>query len=131
MPITKLDHFAVVTDNAAATAEFYEYMLGLKRGLRPNFAVPGVWLYCDLDPVLHVVEREQFPGTGALDHVAFRGTDLTGLIDRLKARGISYDLRRLPEGGPSTGVWQLFFHDPNGARVEIHLAAGDALSLQG
>jgi catechol 2,3-dioxygenase-like lactoylglutathione lyase family enzyme len=131
MTISKLDHFTIVTDSVAVTAEFYEYTLGLKRGPRPNFAVPGEWLYYEGDPVLHVVEQELLPSTGPLDHVAFRGTDLTGFIDRLKARGVSYDLRRLPEGGPSSGAWQLFFHGPNGARLEIHVAAGDALSLQG
>jgi hypothetical protein len=67
MSITKLDHFTIVTDNAAATAEFYEYTLRLKRGPRPNFAVPGVWLYCDGDPLLHVVERGEASRDGALD----------------------------------------------------------------
>ena len=131
MSITKLDHFTVLTDNAAVTAEFYEYVLGLRRGPRPNFAVPGVWLYCDGDPVLHVIEKERLPaGRGALDHVAFQGTDLNGFIDRLKTHGISYDLRRLPEGGPSKDSWQLFFRDPNGARVEIQLAARDVVATE-
>ena len=58
-------------------------------------------------------------------HTPFWGTDLAGTIAKLKARGLSYDLRRLPENGPGAGVWQLFFLDPNGARVEIDLASSE------
>jgi len=131
MPITKPDHFTVLTQDATATAEFYEYTLGLQPGPRPNFAVPGIWLYSGDDPILHLVERDKIPNdAGVLDHMAFRGTDLAGFIGRLKVRGISYELRRVPEGGPSAGVWQLFFRDPNGARVEIDLAAGETVPPQ-
>jgi hypothetical protein len=42
-------------------------------------------------------------------------------VGRLTARGIPYDLRRLV-GGDS---WQLFFHDPNGARVELAFAGDE------
>ena len=38
---------------------------------------------------------------------------------KLKAKGIDYELRRLPE----YGTWQLFFHDPNNAKVEIDFDA--------
>ena len=41
---------------------------------------------------------------------------------RLKAKGVDYELRRLPE----YGTWQLFFHDPNGAKVEIDFDAAEA-----
>jgi len=126
MPIQRMDHFTVLTTDAIATAEFYGSVLGLEPGPRPNFAFPGVWLYRGGKPILHVVEKDEIPaGSGVLDHIAFWGTDLAGLVAGLKARGIDYDLRRAPEGGPATGVWQLFFHDPNGARVEIDLAANE------
>jgi catechol 2,3-dioxygenase-like lactoylglutathione lyase family enzyme len=57
--------------------------------------------------------------------MAFWGTDLPGYIAKLKSKGLTYDLRRLPPGGPGAGVWQLFFHDPNGAKVEIDLPASE------
>lgn len=124
MPITRMDHFTVLTKDAIATAEFYGSILGLEPGPRPNFSFPGVWLYSEGKPILHVVEKDEIPsGTGVLDHMAFWGTDLAGVIGRLEARGIAYELRRAPEGGPAIGVWQLFFRDPNGARVEIDGAA--------
>jgi catechol 2,3-dioxygenase-like lactoylglutathione lyase family enzyme len=126
MSITGMDHFTVLTKDAIATAEFYSFVLRLEPGPRPNFAFPGVWLYSQGKPILHVVEKDEIPARdGVLDHMAFWGTDLAGFVARLRARGIPFDLRRAPEGGPATGVWQLFFRDPNGARVEIDLAASE------
>jgi catechol 2,3-dioxygenase-like lactoylglutathione lyase family enzyme len=129
MSITGMDHFTVLTKDAIATAEFYSFVLGLEPGPRPNFAFPGVWLYSQGKPILHVVEKDEIPaGTGVLDHIAFWGTDLSGFIARLKERGVAYDLKQTPEGGSARGVWQLFFHDPNGARVEVDLAANELVN---
>jgi catechol 2,3-dioxygenase-like lactoylglutathione lyase family enzyme len=50
-----------------------------------------------------------------IDHNAFTGQGLVETVGKLKARGLSYDLGRLP----GYGTWQLFFLDPNGAKVEI------------
>jgi catechol 2,3-dioxygenase-like lactoylglutathione lyase family enzyme len=131
MPIERMDHFTVLTRDAIATAEFYGYVLGFEPGPRPNFPFPGVWLYSGGNPILHVVEKDEIPsGTGVLDHMAFWGTGLGSFVAKLKARGIAYDLRRAPEGGPAAGAWQLFFHDPNGARVEIDFAAGENLTVR-
>ncbi len=50
---------------------------------------------------------------------------MSGYIAKLKSRSMPCNLRRLPENGPGAGVWQLFFLDPNGARVEIDLPASE------
>ena len=51
----------------------------------------------------------------ALRDMAFSGSGLAAVVAKLKARAIAYELRKLP----AYGTWQLFFHDPNGAKVEI------------
>ena len=68
---------------------------------------------------------------GVLDHIAFWGTDPSAYVAKLKARGIKHDLRRLPENGHAAGLWQLFFFDPSGARVEIDFAASETVERQG
>ena len=77
------------------------------------------WLYArgGNDPILHVIAnkpKEQLV-KGVIDHMAFTGLDLAGTVANLKARSIEYDLRQLPE----YGTWQLFFDDPNGAKIEL------------
>ena len=42
-------------------------------------------------------------------------------VAKLKRQSISYELRKLP----SYGTWQLFFFDPNGAKVEIDFDAAE------
>ena len=126
MTISGMDHFTVLTADLDATVRFYQDVLGLETGPRPAFPFPGAWLYRDGVALLHVIEQASIPaGSGVLDHIAFRGVGLAALIARLETRRLAYDLRRLPEGGPRAGVWQLFFHDPNGARVEVDFSADE------
>ncbi len=116
MPIDRMDHFTILTTNAEKTVAFYNDILGFTSGPRPAFSFPGAWLYNDGKAVLHVVQRPSIPeGGGVLDHIAFFGTDPSAYVAKLKAHGIKYDLRRLPENGHAAGVWQLFFFDPSGA----------------
>jgi catechol 2,3-dioxygenase-like lactoylglutathione lyase family enzyme len=123
MPITRMDHFTILTPDVEMTVAFYQEVLGFTLGPRPAFPFPGAWLYSGDKAVLHVIERSAIPqGGGVLDHIAFWGEGLPYFLATLKARGLTYDVRRLPEGGHAAGVWQLFFYDPNGARVEIDFA---------
>ena len=119
MPVSGMNHFTVLTDDLEKTLAFYGEHLALKPGARPPFAFPGAWLYASNsgEAILHVIagiERKVLV-EGVIDHMAFSGRDLAGTVAKLKARGVAHDLRRLP----AYGTWQLFFHDPNGAKVEI------------
>lgn len=121
MAIQGLNHFTVLTDDLEATRRFYADLLGLREGERPPFGFPGAWLYCGGQAVLHVIANRELPVSraGVIDHMAFSATDLEGWKNKLAARGIEYDLRQQP----GTGVWQMFFHDPNGAKVELDFGA--------
>ena len=121
MPITRMDHFNILTDDLPATLAFYEEHLNLKPGARPPFTFSGAWLYADggkgKDPILHVVAGKQKKDLvkGVIDHMAFSGKGLMQAVDKLKKQEVKFELRRLPH----YGTWQLFFFDPNNARVEI------------
>jgi len=122
MAVVGLNHFTVLTENLDTSVEFYGSVLGLKPGWRPPFPFPGAWLYCGALPVLHVVAGREVPsGPGVIDHVAFTATNLSATLSTLKSRGVGYTLRRQPGGGE----WQVFFHDPNGARVELDFPASE------
>jgi catechol 2,3-dioxygenase-like lactoylglutathione lyase family enzyme len=51
-----LDHFNIRTRNLADTVRFYEEVLGLEKGARPNFAFPGAWMYSEGKAVVHLVD---------------------------------------------------------------------------
>jgi catechol 2,3-dioxygenase-like lactoylglutathione lyase family enzyme len=117
MTIDGMNHFTVLTDDLPATLEFYVGVLGLKEGWRPPLKFPGAWLYVGEQAVVHIIGGATLPPgrAGVIDHMAFTARDLPAVTELLRARGIRYDLRR--QAG--SGQWQLFCHDPNGARVEL------------
>lgn len=124
MPIIAMNHFTVLTDDVARTVSFYCGLLGLADGPRPNLGFPGAWLYAGGQAVLHIVgnrKREDLR-PGVIDHIAFSAEGLTDMLAALSERGIHYACRRQT----GSGIWQVFFHDPNGARVELDFAAEEA-----
>jgi catechol 2,3-dioxygenase-like lactoylglutathione lyase family enzyme len=128
MPATAMNHFTILTDDVVATTEFYGDLLGLVAGPRPPFTFPGAWLYAGGLPILHVVGGRTCNDlrAGVIDHMAFSATGLEDTLQKLAQRGIAHDCRRLPDGS----TWQLFFHDPNGARVELDFP-GDEIDPRG
>jgi hypothetical protein len=102
-------------------------LLGLQEGHRPDLGFPGAWLYAQgqAQAVLHIYWDRPMPSgrTGVIDHMAFTASDLKTVKARFDAAGIPYDLRQQR----GTGTWQLFSHDPNGAKVELDFDAGETL----
>jgi len=119
MAVAGMNHFTILTDDLEKTLAFYAEHLGLKPGARPPFTFSGAWLYAEggSDAILHVIDGVDRKALvkGVIDHMAFTGRGLAATVGKLKDKGLAYELRRLP----SYGTWQLFFHDPNGAKVEI------------
>jgi catechol 2,3-dioxygenase-like lactoylglutathione lyase family enzyme len=117
MQIQRMDHFTIVTDRLDETLAFYA-LLGLHVGPRPNFSVPGAWLYAAEQPILHVIEVSDMPEPrrGALDHMAYHAQGLLATTRLLEERGIAHRLIRTPA---PFRMWQLFFVDPNGVDVEL------------
>jgi catechol 2,3-dioxygenase-like lactoylglutathione lyase family enzyme len=120
MPATGMNHFTVLTDDVAGTVRFYVEVLGLKDGLRPPFGFPGAWLYSGNSAILHVIGGRSGDDLkpGVIDHMAFSAVGLSDTLARLAAQGIEHTCRRQAGAGP----WQVFFFDPNGARIELDFA---------
>jgi catechol 2,3-dioxygenase-like lactoylglutathione lyase family enzyme len=117
MAVSGMNHFTVLTDDVERTVAFYRAALGLAPGARPDLGFPGAWLYANGAAVLHVVggkPKEQLR-PGVIDHMAFSATGLGETLARLDELGVKHVHRR--QAG--AGTWQVFFFDPNGARVEL------------
>jgi len=132
MPLTKMEHYLVLTDDIDATRDFYCNALGMRIGSRPPLEFPGYWLYVGDTPCIHIAEWKTYtahserqgvpvstraPGTGPFDHIAFNAEDFDGVLDRLRQNGIE------PRKNSVTGapLRQLFLTDPNGVKIEINI----------
>jgi catechol 2,3-dioxygenase-like lactoylglutathione lyase family enzyme len=119
--IVGMNHFTVIAQDREQTLAFYVGLLGMRVGPRPELGFPGAWLYGDgPDALLHMYLDRPLPQppAGVIDHMAFSATGLKDVKARFDAAGVTYDLRRQP----GAGTWQLFSHDPNGAKVELDFA---------
>ena len=116
MSIEGMNHFNVLTDDVEATRRFYIDVIGLTEGDRPDLGFDGAWLYAGGRPILHV-SKARLPGerAGVIDHMAFTATDLKGTVAKLDHLGVKHVLRQ--QAG--TRIWQIFCHDPMGAKVEL------------
>lgn len=117
MSVIRLDHYNISPRDSEATVRFYEDVIGLKVGPRPDFGIPGYWLYSGDRPVLHLLATSnKVDGpTGRIDHVAFYAIDLKAFVQRLKSRGLPYQLQTVEVAD----MHQLFVTDPDGVTVEI------------
>ena len=121
--IEGMNHFNVLTDDVDKTRAFYVGVLGLTEGDRPPFKFDGAWLYADGRPILHISKAKlPEPRAGVIDHIAFTGTGLKQTCATLDRNAIPYKLARQVE----TGIWQVFFHDPMGAKVELDFDPAEA-----
>jgi catechol 2,3-dioxygenase-like lactoylglutathione lyase family enzyme len=123
MPIDGFLHVNVRVVDLELARDFYVRALGLRVGDRPPFASAGYWLYLGDEPVIHLVQRgpdeTSEPGSGRLDHVAFRGTDLDGTRDRLQAAGVPFREAVVPRDESV----QIFLFDPDGLKLEINFGS--------
>jgi catechol 2,3-dioxygenase-like lactoylglutathione lyase family enzyme len=113
-----MNHFTIIAEDEQKTLDFYVGPLGLRVGHRPDLGFAGAWLYGDQpQALLHMYFDRAVPQppAGVIDHMAFTATDLKAVRARFHAAGVANQLRRQP----GAGTWQLFCHDPNGAKVEL------------
>ncbi len=124
MSVGVLDHFNIRTRDLKGTVRFYQDILGLENGARPNFAFPGAWLYSEGRAVVHLVDisptdEEQKPDSGVVHHVAFISRGFDDMKQRLAKKGVEFEARQVPGGE----LWQIFIRDPNGVMIELNYEA--------
>ena len=142
-----LNHFSIRTLDLGATQRFYETVLGLTVGPRPDFPFPGLWMYRGdhgdyLNAVVHIIgmdpddpvglknylgdrDPSTLHGTGAVDHVAFYATGLAQMSEHLRKLGVPVRERTVP----NLGLHQIFLDDPNGVVIELNYPAAEKSAL--
>ncbi|AFV00770.1 VOC family protein [Simiduia agarivorans] len=117
----QFNHFnlEVPADQLDKVKQFYQQVFGWREGDRPAFSRPGYWLYEGDLPILHLVQHrggQTAAGNGALNHLAFRTSQLAAFRNTLDKLNIPYRQVILADAGIS----QLFFHDPTGLKLEVN-----------
>ena len=142
MAITGFDHFLIQTTDMERTRDWFVRVLGFEEGPHPDFKFPVCWLYAGGTDVLHIAEggrnvsenrkkylgqeSEAEEGSGVIDHVAFKATDLKRTIAHLDGEGVDYTKRQVD----ADGSFQLFLKGPNGVKVELNFDAGEAEGVE-
>ncbi len=131
MPLLRMEHYLVLSDDIERTRAFYCDVLGMREGFRPSLEFPGYWLYVGDTPCIHVAEWQTYAawtravglpistkaaGTGPVDHIAFNASGFDDMRTRLVQRGVRLSENRLDD----IGLRQLFLHDPNGVAIELN-----------
>lgn len=118
IPVIGINHISLVVRDVEVTKRFYRDLLGFTEIWRPNFPFEGAWLFAG-NMVLHLIKGtppEPSPKIDSrFDHVAFHVNDCDVAEACLKEYGVEY----LRKAQSSTGLTQIFFHDPDGHQIEL------------
>ena len=120
-----LDHVNIRTANLDKMSAFYEDVLGLPRGKRPSFGMGGAWHYCGAQAVVHLVETTKKPKTeeAQIEHFALRsGGTVKAFQKKMRDTDTPYKVVPLTE----INMIQVNVFDPDGNKIEVQFAAGDA-----
>ena len=128
MAVIGLDHRGIRTSKLEETRHFYENLLGLTRGYRPEaLSTKGYWLYAGGAPIIHLIEdqnctagkdleaRETLNDAGGQTHIALSVVEAKKTVHRLAEAGVHYWDRLFKE----PIMYQVFVEDPNGLLVEL------------
>lgn len=77
---------------------WYETILGLKKGPRPDFGFGGAWLYAADRAMMHLVEvdKECASVEPKIEHFAFQATGYASFVKKLEENGVEYKPFHVP-----------------------------------
>lgn len=138
MPVEYLEHFLIQTTDIEGTKDWYCKVLGFEVGPSPNFNFPVYWLYLGGKDVIHLTvggkntsenrkkylgqQSDATHGSGVVDHMAFRCSDLDGMLARMKEHKVEFNERQVND----QALYQVFLFDPNGVKIELNFDSAEA-----
>ncbi len=129
MKVGMLEHVNLRTARLDELVDWYDRVLGLKAGWRPDFPFPGAWLYSgDNKPTVHLVGVDEEPVNGSkLEHFAFSAVGLKSCLDRMRREAVEYELVNVADARQV----QVNIYDPDGNHIHIDFPAHEAADISG
>ena len=126
MTISKIHHVAILTDRYEESKQFYTEILGFtiidetyrekRDSYKLDLAINGT--YCiELFSFPEYKERNSFPESKGLRHLAFAVDDVEKWIEFLRSKNVDVQNVRIDE---ITNKKFTFFYDPNGQPLELY-----------
>lgn len=126
MKINKIHHVAILTDRYEESKKFYTEILGFsvinetyrkeRDSYKLDLAIEGI--YCiELFSFPEYKERNSFPESKGLRHLAFAVDDVEKWIEFLRSKNIEVQDVRIDEIANKRFT---FFYDPNGQPLELY-----------
>lgn len=120
MQINTLDHINIQTNSLEQMVDWYEKILGLRSGDRPDFPFPGAWLYAGETAIVHLVGRSNATLTGSdvplrLEHFALSATGRKAFEELLDENDIAFRSSEIE----AVGLIQFHINDPEGNHIHV------------
>ena len=126
MNIKRIHHRAILTDDYNKSKLFYTEVLGFeiiletyreaRQSYKLDLAINGQY-QIELFSFPEYKERNSFPESKGLRHLAFEVEDVDASVIELRSKGVDVQDVRVDE---ITGKRFAFFYDPNGQPLEVY-----------
>ena len=126
MKIKRIHHIAILTDDYNKSKAFYTEVLGFeiiletyreaRQSYKLDLAINGQY-QIELFSFPEYKERNSFPESKGLRHLAFEVDDVDASVIELRSKGVDVQDVRVDE---ITGKRFAFFYDPNGQPLEVY-----------
>ena len=119
--VSELNHVNIESTDKDRSANFYNNIVRVISGERPNFDRPGYRMCKDNVPIIHIIsplrENKLLAGSkhAAISHFALRIKGFEAMREHLTDLSISYTETSVP----SSNRPQFFINDPDGVVVEL------------